>query len=139
MESSQESLFQQAMNRYQQGAPAQELLADFETITAAAPRQSAGWTCLAWLQLLSDQSEEALRSARMAVKLNNQDPQARINLCLAMLETKAKGVRDQIEVVQQVLALAPEVGAELKESIDDGLTRRPEWPALLKVKAWLEL
>ena len=59
MESSQESLFQQAMNRYQQGAPAQELLADFETITAAAPRQSAGWTCLAWLQLLNDQSEEA--------------------------------------------------------------------------------
>ena len=139
MESSQESLFQQAMNRYQQGAPAQELLADFETITAAAPRQSAGWTSLAWLQLLSDQSEEALRSARMAVKLNHQDPQARINLCLAMLETKAKGVRDQIEVVQQVLAVAPEVGAELKESIDDGLKRRPEWPALLKVKAWLEL
>ena len=139
MESSQESHFQQAMNRYQQGAPVQELLADFETITAAAPRQSAGWTCLAWLQLLSDQSDEALRSARMAVKLNNQDPQARINLCLAMLETKAKGVRDQIEVIQQVLALAPEVGAELKESIEDGLKRRPEWPALLKVKAWLEL
>ena len=139
MESSQESLFQQAMNRYQQGTPAQELLADFETITAAAPRQSAGWTCLAWLQLLSDQSDEALRSARMAVKLNNQDPQARINLCLAMLETKAKGVRDQIEVIQQVLALAPEVGAELKESIEDGLKRRPDWPALLKVKAWLEL
>lgn len=139
MESSQESLFEQAMNRYQQGAPVQELLADFETITAAAPRQSAGWTCLAWLQLLSDQSDEALRSARMAVKLNNQDPQARINLCLAMLETKAKGVRDQIEVIQQVLALAPEVGAELKESIEDGLKRRPEWPALLKVKAWLEL
>ena len=127
------------MNRYQQGVPAQELLADFETITSAAPRQSAGWTCLAWLQLLSDQSEEALRSARMAVKLNNQDPQARINLCLAMLETKAKGVRDQIEVVQQVMALAPEVGAELKESIEDGLKRRPDWPALLKVKAWLEL
>ena len=139
MESTQESLFQQAMSRYQQGAPAQELLADFESITAAAPRQSAGWTCLAWLQLLSDQSEQALRSARMAVKLNNQDPQARINLCLAMLETKAKGVRDQIEVVQQVLAVAPEVGAELKESIEDGLKRRPEWPALLKVKAWLEL
>ena len=139
MESSQESLFQQAMNRYQQGAPAQDLLTDFETITAAAPRQSAGWTCLAWLQLLSGQSEQALRSARLAVKLNNQDPQARINLCLAMLETRAKGVRDQIEVVQQVLALAPEVGDELKESIEDGLRRKPEWPALLKVKAWLEL
>ena len=139
MESSQETLFQQAMHRYQQGAPAQELLDDFERITAAAPRQSAGWTCLAWLQLLSDQSDAALRSARMAVKLNGQDPQARINLCLAMLETKAKGVRDQIQVVQQVLALAPDVGPELKDSIHDGLKRRPEWPALLKVKAWLEL
>ncbi len=75
----------------------------------------------------------------MAIKLNPQDPQARINLCLAMLETKAKGVRDHIEVVQQVLAVAPEVAGDLRESIDDGLRRRPEWPALLKVKAWLEL
>ena len=75
----------------------------------------------------------------MAVKLNPQDPQARINLCLAMLETKAKGVRDHIEVVQQVLAVAPEVAGDLRESIADGLKRRPEWPALLKVKAWLEL
>ena len=75
----------------------------------------------------------------MAVKLNPQDPQARINLCLAMLETKAKGVRDHIEVVQQVLAVAPDVASDLRESIDDGLQRRPEWPALLKVKAWLEL
>ena len=56
-----------------------------------------------------------------------------------MLETKAKGVRDHIEVVQQVLAVAPEVANDLRESIDDGLKRRPEWPALLKVKAWLEL
>ncbi|MEC7897175.1 MAG: hypothetical protein VX628_05855, partial [Cyanobacteriota bacterium] len=133
------SLFEQAMARYQAGAAADEVLPDFARIVEAAPRQSAGWTCLAWLQLLCDQSDAALRSARMAVKLNGQDPQARINLCLAMLETKAKGVRDHIEVVQQVLALAPDVGAELKESIDDGLKRRPEWPALLKVKAWLEL
>ena len=139
METSQDSLFEQAMARYQAGATANEVLPDFARIVEAAPRQSAGWTCLAWLQLLCEQSDAALRSARMAVKLNGQDPQARINLCLAMLETKAKGARDHIEVVQQVLALAPDVGAELKESIDDGLKRRPEWPALLKVKAWLEL
>jgi hypothetical protein len=73
------------------------------------------------------------------VKLNSQDPQARINLTLAMLETKAKGVRDQIAVVQQVLAVAPEMGDELRESINDGFKRRPDWPALLKVKSWLEL
>ena len=87
MESSQESLFDQAMDRYQSGASAAEILPDFLKITEAAPRQSAGWTCLAWLQLLCDQPEEALRSARFAVKLNPQDPQARINLSLALLET----------------------------------------------------
>jgi predicted Zn-dependent protease len=139
MESTQESLFEQAMARYQNGAPAAELLDDFITITEAAPRQSAGWTCLAWLQLLCDQPEAALRSARTAVKLNPQDPQARINLSLAMLETKAKGVRDQIELVQQVLAMAPDVGQELQASIADGFQRRPGWPALTKVKNWLEL
>ena len=139
MESTQESLFEQAMARYQNGAPAAELLDDFITITEAAPRQSAGWTCLAWLQLLCDQPEAALRSARTAVKLNPQDPQARINLSLAMLETKAKGVRDLIEMVQQVLAMAPDVGQELQASIADGFQRRPGWPALTKVKNWLEL
>ena len=139
MESTQESLFEQAMTRYQDGAPAADLLDDFITITEAAPRQSAGWTCLAWLQLLCDQPEAALRSARTAVKLNPQDPQARINLSLAMLETKAKGVRDQIELVQQVLAMAPDVGQELQASIADGFQRRPGWPALTKVKNWLEL
>ena len=52
MESSQESLFDKAMARYQAGTEAKELISDFEAITTAAPNQSAGWTCLAWLQLL---------------------------------------------------------------------------------------
>lgn len=138
-ESQESSLFEQAMARYQAGEPAANLIDDFVAITEAAPRQSSGWTCLAWLLLLCDRPDDALRSARLAVKLNGQDPQARINLTLAMLETKAKGVRDQIAVVQQVLAVAPEMGDELKESINDGFKRRPDWPALLKVKSWLEL
>ena len=119
MESSQESLFEQAMDRYQAGASAAEILPDFLQITESAPRQSAGWTCLAWLQLLCEQPEEALRSARFAVKLNPQDPQARINLSLALLETQSKGVRDHIQVVQQVLAMAPQVAEDLKGSLDD--------------------
>ena len=71
------------------------------------------------------------------MKLNSQDPQARINLTLAMLETKSKGVRDHIQVVQQVIAFAPEAAGDLKTSIADGLQRRPGWQALEKVKAWL--
>jgi predicted Zn-dependent protease len=131
------SLFDQAISRYNAGAPAGELIADFMAITQQAPRQSAGWTCLAWLQLLDGQPLEALRAARTAVKLNPQDPQARVNLSLAMLETGAKGVREHIEIVQRVLGMAPELASELQDSMADGLQRRPGWAAMEKVKAWL--
>lgn len=131
------SLFEQALARYAEGAPLAELVEDFQTITRQNPGQSAGWTCLAWLQLLNDQPLEALRSARMAVKLNPQDPQARVNLSLALLETGTKGVREHIEIVQRVMVLAPELGQELNASITDGLQRKPGWAAMLKVQAWL--
>ena len=113
------------------------MIASFQQITQQDPRLSAGWTCLAWLQLLDNQAQTALRSARMAVKLNPQDPQARINLSLAMLENNVKGVREHIELVQRVRVMAPEIGEELDSSIADGLARRPDWQALQKVKAWL--
>jgi len=139
MDSSQESLFDQAMARYQAGASAEDILPAFQQITEAAPRQSAGWTCLAWLQLLCDQPDEALRSARYAVKLNPQDPQARINLSLALLDTESKGVRDHIQVVQQVISMAPQITDDLKSALDDGMQRRPGWTSLEKVRAWLKL
>ena len=125
------------MARYQEGIEASELIQDFEQITSTDPHQAAGWTCLAWLQLLCGNNAAALRSARTAVKLNKQDPQARINLCLALLETKSKGVRDHIEFVQRVLFAVPDIEKELRTSIEDGLTRRPDWKALVKVKEWL--
>jgi predicted Zn-dependent protease len=135
--SSEASPFDQAIARYNAGAEPAELIPEFLAITRQAPGQSAPWTCLAWLQLLADQPLDALRSARQAVKLNPQDPQARINLSLAMLETGAKGVREHIEIVRRVMAMAPELGRELQESIDDGLQRRPGWTAMEKVRTWL--
>jgi predicted Zn-dependent protease len=137
MTASQDSLFDQAISRYQQGAAPAEIIDDFLAITAQAPRQSAAWTCLAWLQLLLDQPREALDSAKTAVRLNPQDPQARINLSLAMLETGAKGVREHIEVVHRVMRMSPELASELNDSIDDGLARKPGWKAMEKVRAWL--
>ena len=138
MESSEESLFDKAMARYESGVDASDLIGDFESITATAPNQSAGWTCLAWLQLLCNQNESALRSARKAVKLNKQDPQARINLCLALLETQSKGVREHIEFLQRALFAVPDLEKELKHSIEDGLKRKPNWHSLKKIKNWLE-
>ena len=132
------SLFEQALQSYQEGAPLEEVIASFLEITRQEPRLSAGWTCLAWLQLLDNQPQAGLRSARTAVKLNPQDPQARINLSLAMLETNAKGVREHIELVQRLRVMAPELASELDDALADGLARRPDWQALLKVKAWLQ-
>ncbi|MFM9089961.1 MAG: hypothetical protein ACKOPT_17915 [Cyanobium sp.] len=138
MTSSHEGLFEQALERYRQGEPPEELIDDFLQITAQAPGQSAGWTCLAWLQLLLDQPKEALKSARTAVRLNPQDPQARLNLSVAMLETGAKGVREHIEMVQRITVMAPELGEDLQESMADGLARRPGWSAMEKVRTWLQ-
>lgn len=131
------SLFAEAIGRYNAGAPVGELIADFLAITEQAPRQSAGWTCLAWLQLLNAEPLAALKSARVAVRLNPQDPQARVNLSLAMLETGTKGVREHVEIARRVVALAPELASDLDDAIRDGLARRPGWAALDKVKAWL--
>ncbi len=137
METNNESLFENAMARYESGEEASTLINDFQEITNISPNQSAGWTCLAWLQLLCNQNQNALRSARIAVKLNPQDPQSRINLTLALLETNSKGVREHIDFVKRALLILPELQKELKNSIQDGLNRKPEWNSLKKIQSWL--
>ena len=139
MVQSEESLFEVSLERYKAGIDPEELIKDFETITSSTPNNAAAWTCLSWLQLLCDMPQEALRSARFAVKLNGQDPQSRINLSLALLETNSKGVRDHIDYVKRALLVLPEIEKELKESIDDGLSHKPNWESLLKIKSWLDL
>ena len=138
MATSHEALFEQALERYRQGEPPEDLIDDFLQLTAQSPAQSAAWTCLAWLQLLLDQPKEALKSARTAVRLNPQDPQARVNLSVAMLETGANGVREHLEMIQRITLMAPELGEELKDSMTDGLARRPGWSAMEKVRGWLQ-
>ena len=137
MDRNDESLFDNAMARYQSGEEASKLIKDFEEITSISPNQSAGWTCLAWLQLLCNENQNALRSARVAVKLNPQDPQSRINLTIALLETNSKGVREHIEFVKRALLIVPDLEKELKNSLNDGLNRKPNWNSLKKIQSWL--
>ena len=137
MDRNDESLFDNAMARYQSGEEASKLIKDFEEITSISPNQSAGWTCLAWLQLLCNENQNALKSARVAVKLNPQDPQSRINLTIALLETNSKGVREHIEFVKRALLIVPELEKELRDSLNDGLNRKPNWNSLEKIQSWL--
>ncbi len=139
MDQPEESLFEGALQRYQAGSPAVELIEDFQEIVSRTPNNAAAWTCLSWLQLLCDAPQEALRSARHAVKLNGQDPQSRINLSIALLETNSKGVRDHIDYVKRAMMVLPDLEKELKESLEDGLSRKPNWKTLIKIKNWLDL
>lgn len=132
-----QSPLEQALAAYQQGGSAEELLPMFLDIVRSSPNHGAAWTCLCWLQLLTGRPLAALKSGRMAVRLSPQDPQARLNLSLAMLETNTKGVREQIQQIQKVLTMAPDLKDDLQQSMVDGMERRGDWQALRKIRTWL--
>ncbi|NJO77204.1 MAG: hypothetical protein HC827_00915 [Cyanobacteria bacterium RM1_2_2] len=131
-----EVLFDQGLERYRAGESATELLPLFKEVCDRTPKTSAAWTCLSWLYLLDSKPTQAYKAAQKAVKLNPQDPQARINLSIAMLETAQKGVREHIEVAGQLIMI-PELRQEVEQNFEDGLSRRPEWKSLIRVKNWL--
>jgi len=132
-----ESLFDTGLERYKAGESAESLIPVFKEVCDRAPKTSAAWVCLAWLYLLDNKANLAYKAAQKAVKLNPQDPQARINLALAMLETKQKGLREHIDIAQQLIFVNEEWSDEIKTSIEDGLSRKPDWQSLTKVKNWL--
>ncbi len=132
-----DDVFKSALERYQAGEPAEELIPVFKDICEQARKSSPAWTCLSWLYLLTEKHNSAYKAAQKAVKLNPQDPQARVNLAIAMLETNQKGIRKHVEIAQQIVMAVPELKEELEESFKDGLTRRPEWSSLQRVQAWV--
>ena len=132
-----ESTFDEGIARYKEGESAESLLPTFKSICSQAPKNSAAQTCLAWLYLLADKPNAAYKAAQRAVKLAPQDPQARVNLSIAMLETGKRGVRDQVEMVGQVIYAVDELKAEIKENLEEGLRRKPDWKSLKRVQEWL--
>ncbi len=132
-----ESLFDEGLERYKAGESAESLIPVFKEVCDRAPRSSPAWTCLAWLYLLDNKPNSAYKAAQKAVKLNPQDPQARVNLAVAMLETAQKGLREHIDAASQLIQLNQEWREEVQNSIADGLSRKPDWQSLAKVKSWL--
>lgn len=132
-----DSLFESALERYKAGEETANLIPVFKEICDRAPKSSAAWACLAWLYLLNDKGNLAYKAAQKAVKLHPQDAQARVNLAVAMLETGQSGVRQHIDLVMQLIMLDSEIRDEIKQSIEDGLSRKPDWNSLERVKKWL--
>lgn len=132
-----ESLFDTGLERYKAGEAVDSLIPVFKEVCDRAPKSSPAWTCLAWLYLLDNQPNLGYKAAQKAVKLNPQDPQARINLAVAMLESNQKGLREHVEFAKQLIFVNPEWRDEIVNSIEDGLSRKPDWQSLAKVKNWL--
>ncbi len=132
------ALFEDGLKRYYDHAPLTEVIPIFKEITQQEPKNPAAWTCLSWLYLLNDQPKLALDAAKKGIKVGPTDAQARINLVLAMLELKQKGVREYIEQANQILGLDEDQAKQVAESIADGLERRPDWTGLQKVERWLQ-
>ncbi len=132
-----ETTFDEGIARYKEGESAESLLPVFKSICSQAPKNSAAQTCLSWLYLLADKPNAAYKAAQRAVKLAPKDPQARVNLSIAMLETGKSGVRDQVELVGQVIYAVDELKAEIKENLEEGLRRKPDWKSLKRVQNWL--
>ncbi|MBE7382701.1 MAG: hypothetical protein F6J95_014960 [Leptolyngbya sp. SIO1E4] len=137
MTQSTESLFEQGIERYKSGESASELIPFFKEICDLAPKSSAALTCLAWLYLLEEKPNSAYKTAQRAVKLSPQDPQAQINLAMALLETGKKGVRDHIDAAADVMAVSAEIREEVQKSLEEGLSRKPGWKSLQRVHKWL--
>ncbi len=132
-----EELFQQSIRRYESGETARALIPSFELVCKGSPKAAAAWTCLSWLYLLEGQAGKALKAAQTAVKLDPVDAQPRVNLTLAMLELKKTGVRQQVEVIKQILVRDPEQIDGIKSNLGEGENRRPTWPHLSKIYNWL--
>lgn len=130
-------LFESGYERYKAGESAKTLIPVFKDICDRAPKNSAAWTCLAWLYLLDNQPTPAYKAAQKAVKLNPEDPQARVNLAAAMLETKQSGVRQHIDIVQQIIALDSESRQDIQHNLEEGLSRKPDWESLTRIRNWL--
>lgn len=131
------ALFDAGLERYNAGEGPDTLIPVFKDICDRSPKLAAAWSCLAWLYLLENKPEQAYKFALKGVKLDQNAPQGRVNLVLAMLETGQKGVRQHIDAIKQMMSLDSEVERDLTESIEDGLTRKPDWKSLNRVKIWL--
>jgi predicted Zn-dependent protease len=129
-------LFDNAIKDYQAGKSPAELIPVFVNICNRSAKLASAWTCLSWLYLLEDKPQLALKAAQKAAKLEPYDAQSRINLVLAMLETKQSGVREHIHMIQQLI-LTPEIQEQVTENMKDGFSRKPEWASLKRIEAWI--
>ncbi|OCR01270.1 hypothetical protein BCD67_25755 [Oscillatoriales cyanobacterium USR001] len=137
MTNTPEELFNEGFERYKAGESPASLIPLFKEVCDRAPKNGNAWTSLSWLYLLENKPAPALKAAKTAVKLNPHDPQSRINMALAMLDLGEKGVRPHVEKAQQMIMASSEWLEEIKKNLEEGLSKKPDWKSLSRIKQWL--
>jgi tetratricopeptide (TPR) repeat protein len=137
MSESINELYDKGLEKYQAGEPIEELIDYFRDLRDRAPKNSAILCSLAWLYLLADKPNAALKVAQKSVKFDKQAPQARVNLAIALLEAGKSGVREHIDAAQEVIGMSSQLREEIIKNLDDGLAKKPDWEAVIRVKNWL--
>jgi predicted Zn-dependent protease len=127
-------LFDKAIKDYQAGESPAKLIPVFVDICNRSPKLDSAWTCLAWLYLLENKPQLALKAAQKSMKIDPFDAQTRINLAAAMLEVKQSGVREHIEMARSLVEAAQEVREQVVSNFQDGFSRKPDWASLKRIE-----
>lgn len=132
--------FEAGLELYEQRAAYDEIIPLFEQGITLNPKDSIGYTCLAWLLVLrrqGDDVEKAELYAQKAVRLDPSNYQAHFNLALAMLVNGTSGVRKVFEKALAKVHTA-EDQAEVLDNLRDAIEREPDLDAAQKMLAWIE-
>lgn len=130
-------LYDAALKRYNDGEAPETLIPVFKDLCDRGGKSAAAYSSLAWLYLLADQPQKALKAAQRGVKADKHAPQGQINLALALLDSGGKGVRKHIEKAQEMIGLSDDLRDDVIDNIQDGLKRKPDWSSLQRVQRWL--
>ena len=132
--------FAKGLELYEQKGDYSEIITLFEQGVTLSPKDSVGYTCLAWLHMLRNSDDDASKGLLMAQKAVRLDPsnyQAHVNLVLAMLMNGTSGVRPEFQRAMGEVT-TEEDQAEVLENLNDAIAREPEWDAPRKMLAWIQ-
>lgn len=135
----EKNIFEIGVELYDSKAPFEEVIPVFEQAVKEYPKDSAGWTCLAWLRLLRNEgtdAEQAFEEAKKASRMDHANAQAHFNMILAMLIMGKTGVRGELNKAMQ--KCTPDDFKEVLGNLNDALERRPDFSEAKKLLGWID-
>jgi tetratricopeptide (TPR) repeat protein len=131
--------FEQGLALYEQKSSLEEVIALFEQGLILSPKDGTGYTCLSWLHLLRNATEDAekgLSYALKAIKMEPSNYQAQFNLVLAMLLNGVSGVRPEFLKALNKCQTQEDL-QEVIDNLNEALERRPDYAEAKKLLNWI--